>query len=102
MAMISNDSEEKNMELCVILSERLSGVNSCSQQGLSVPTDFLRPGDRGRPEEASSDSLSAASRSEEPSAQAPACGAAASRSHTPPDSVQKIIKKCFHTCHGID
>lgn len=67
-----------------------------SKQGLGVSTDFLRPGDQGRPEEASSDSLSAASRSEEPSAQAPACGAAASRNRTPPDSVpqkKKIIKK---------
>lgn len=59
----------------------------------SILTYFLHPGGRGHPEAASSDSLSAASRSEEPSAQAPTCGAGVSGSHKPLDSVQKIMEK---------
>ena len=56
---------------------------------LSIPTYFLHLVGQSRPEAASSDSLSAASRSEGLSAPAPTCDAEVSDSHTPLDSVQK-------------
>lgn len=56
---------------------------------LGLSTYFLHFVGQGRPEAASSDSLSAASHSEGLSAQAPTCDAEASGSHRPLDSVQK-------------